>query len=139
LPGQEDESRDDGASMDITRRYWRPPEPLNTTWHSSAYLLPPITRRAAAPPSCSGSWRTTAAASSRAGRRPTATYRVAILDGGGEAVCSSATSRGEYSVSSGGIWIDVKETKADALRRLEKGGGGFSVRCGVTVQSMERE
>ena len=64
---------------------------------------------------------------------------VAILDGGGEAVCSSAASRGEYSVSSGGIWIDVKETKADALRRLEKGGGGFSVRCGVTVQSMERE
>ncbi|RLN25386.1 BTB/POZ and MATH domain-containing protein 2-like [Panicum miliaceum] len=62
---------------------------------------------------------------------------VAILDGDGNAVCSSAASRSEYSARSGGIWIDVEEAKADALRSLKD--DSLSVRCDVTVQSMEKE
>ncbi|CAO2161873.1 unnamed protein product [Urochloa humidicola] len=69
----------------------------------------------------------------------TAGYRVAILDGGGNAVYSScAAAPEEYSVRGrSGIWVDVKEAKGEALRSLVSEDGSLSVRCDVTVQRLE--
>ncbi|CAO2198577.1 unnamed protein product [Urochloa humidicola] len=74
----------------------------------------------------------------------TAVYRVAILDGEGNAACSSVSNRNEYSVAPGSgrsdaYFIDVKEAKADALRQLTGEDGSLSVRCDVTVQRLEKE
>ncbi|CAO2202972.1 unnamed protein product [Urochloa humidicola] len=72
----------------------------------------------------------------------TARYRVAILDGGGNAVrgFSAAARPEEYSVrGTSGVWIDVEEAKPDALRGLTGEDGSLSVRCDVTVQRLEKE
>ncbi|CAO2198576.1 unnamed protein product [Urochloa humidicola] len=73
----------------------------------------------------------------------TAGFRVVILDGDGNAAftCDAgAALPAKYSVRGRrATWIDVKDAKADALRRLSSkdGGDNLSVRCDVTVQKLE--
>ncbi|CAL4977257.1 unnamed protein product [Urochloa decumbens] len=70
----------------------------------------------------------------------TAGYRVDILDGGGNAVYGSSAQPVEYRVRGrSGIWVDIKEAKPDALRSLTGEDGSLSVRCDVTVQTLEKE
>ncbi|RLM69687.1 BTB/POZ and MATH domain-containing protein 2-like [Panicum miliaceum] len=72
----------------------------------------------------------------------TAAYRVAILDGEGSALYSTSVVPENYSVHGrSGIWIDVQEASAEErkqeMRQLKD--DSLSVRCDVTVQSLEKE
>lgn len=73
----------------------------------------------------------------------TAAYKVAILDGQGNVACADDdVTPSDYSVrrrrGTSAIWSDVAKDKADMLRRCLE-DDGLSVRCDVTVFSVEKE